>query len=98
MGGKGVLCGWMGGFGVCGGQEEMDACRATREEGKLIQRVSRAFSQGPPPPQTSNSEGGKRSMELSYESTELAPGVLVKNIKEVNNEMRFLFTFVFGAS
>ncbi len=36
-----------------------------------------------PPRQTSNSEGGGRSMELSYESTELAPGVLVKNIKEV---------------
>ena len=37
----------------------------------------------PTPRQTSNSEGGKRSMELSYESTELAHGILVKNIEEV---------------
>ncbi len=69
---------------VCaGGRKKWMRVGQAREEGMLIQRVSRAFSQGPPPPQTSNSEGGKRSMELSYESTELAPGVLVKNIKEV---------------
>ena len=77
------MCGWMGGFGVCGGQEEMDACRASARKRNADSKSFGAFSQGPPPPQTSNSEGGKRSMELSYESTELAPSVLVKNIKEV---------------
>ncbi len=79
-----VCC--VGGWGalVCaGGRKKWMRVGQAREDGMLIQRVSRAFSQGPPPPQTSNSEGGKRSMELSYESTEMAPGVLVKNIKEV---------------
>ena len=41
------------------------------------------MSTSPTPRQTSNSEGGKRSMELSYESTELAPGVLLENVEEV---------------
>ena len=53
-----------------------------REEGKLIQRVSRAFSQ-PPRLKLQIARGGEGAWSWSYESTELAPGVLVKNIEEV---------------
>ena len=37
----------------------------------------------PPPAKLQIARGGERSVELSYESTKLAPGLLVKNIEEV---------------